>query len=95
MNLDEFARATYSLNKSLTLLVAKEKHFEPVTQITLGKSEIYLQVKADAPTTNSTLSLEQFEARVKKTPSSFNIRFFSSQKLAFGFRIIGKTLVFY
>ncbi|GAY74150.1 hypothetical protein [Lentilactobacillus kosonis] len=95
MNLDEFVRATNSLNPTLILLVAKGQHFEPVTQISLIESTIFLQTKADSPSINSTLNLNQFIKMLKKVPNSYDIRFFNTKKLVFGFRIIDKTLVFY
>ena len=83
------------LNTNLVLLMVKNQHFEPITQVIWEDSTIFLQTKTDSQSSNSTLSLSQFMTIVKKIPNSYDIRFFNTKKLTFGFRIIDKTLVFY
>ncbi|WP_283680355.1 hypothetical protein [Lentilactobacillus sp. Marseille-Q4993] len=96
MNLDEFYHATAGLNPNLTILIAEKKHFLPVTQLLITDHTIHFQTKRESEVPSpSHLNLDQFLTRVKDMPLNYDLRIYQTQKIVFGFRIVGNTLVLY
>ncbi|MFD1125643.1 hypothetical protein ACFQ22_09805 [Lentilactobacillus raoultii] len=95
MNLDEFYRATATLNRKFTLLLAKEDHFVPVNQLTKTKGALFLASIAKSKSGTATITLDQFLTRTRALPPQTNLRTLTNRQLVFGFRIVNKSIVFY
>ncbi|MDN6781540.1 hypothetical protein [Lentilactobacillus parabuchneri] len=95
MNLDEFYRASGTLNPKLTILITAGKHFLPVNELTIDKDSLLLGKTSQSHGEFATITLDQFMARTRQLPITTDLRTSNNHQLVFGFRIVNKSIVFY
>ncbi|WP_203631061.1 hypothetical protein [Lentilactobacillus fungorum] len=95
MNLDEFYRASNTLNPKLTLLIAEGKHYVPVNQLTIDGQSLILNASSQSRRQFATITLDQFITRTSHLSPKTNLRTAINHQLVFGFRIVNKSIVFY
>jgi hypothetical protein len=95
MNLDEFFRASSTLNPKLTILISEGKHFLPVNQLLIDNKSLLLGKTAPSKGGTATITLDQFLTRTRQLPLKTDLRTLNDHQLVFGFRIVNKSIVFY
>lgn len=95
MNLDEFFRASSTLNPKLTLLISEGQHFLPVNQLLIDKNSLLLGKSSPSRGGFATITLDQFMTRTKRLSLKTDLRTLNDRQLIFGFRIVNKSIVFY
>lgn len=95
MNLDEFFRASSTLNPKLTLLISEGQHFLPVNQLLIDKNSLLLGKSSPSQGGLATITLDQFMTRTKRLSLKTDLRTLNDRQLIFGFRIVNKSIVFY
>ncbi|KRK67320.1 hypothetical protein FC79_GL001551 [Lentilactobacillus buchneri DSM 20057] len=95
MNLDEFFRASSTLNPKLTLLISEGQHFLPVNQLLIDKNSLLLGKSSPSQGGFATITLDQFMTRTKRLSLKTDLRTLNDRQLIFGFRIVNKSIVFY
>lgn len=95
MNLDEFYRASATLNRKLTILLTRNDHFVPVNQLSLAAGAVILEIVHPVPGGQATITLDQFLTRTSHLPPTTDLRALNTHQMLFGFRIVNKSIVFY
>lgn len=95
INLDEFFRASSTLNPKLTILIAEGKHFLPVNELLIDKDSLLLGKTSPSHGGFATITLDQFMTRTRQLPLKTDLRTLNDHQLVFGFRIVNKSIVFY
>lgn len=95
MNLDEFYRASATLDSKLTLLISKDEHFIPINQLTRDDHVLFLGSVSKSQSGTATITLDQFMTRTRLLPAQTNLRTSNNHQLVFGVRIVNKSIVFY
>lgn len=94
MNLDEFFRASGTLNPKLTLLISEGQHFLPINQLLIDKKSLLLGKFSPSHGGFTTITLDQFMTRTKQLALKTDLRTSNDHQLIFGFRIVNKSIVF-
>lgn len=88
MNLDEFYRASSTLNPKLTILISEGKHFLPINQLLIDKNSLLLGKTTPSHGGFATITLDQFMTRTKQLPLKTDLRTLKDHQLVFGLELL-------